>query len=85
MCNLRSIGWADLRYNPNVKFTREKVRTKNEGFTEGADRARTLCPQKDKFSLRAACPRVPSLIAAEVVGTAASELWSAHRHIAFLS
>ena len=26
VCNLRSIGWADLRYNPNVKFTREKVR-----------------------------------------------------------
>ena len=22
VCNLRSIGWADLRYNPNVKFTR---------------------------------------------------------------
>jgi len=26
VCNLRSIGWADLRYNPNVKFTRKNVR-----------------------------------------------------------
>ena len=26
MCNLRSIGWADLRYYPNVKFTRTNVR-----------------------------------------------------------
>ena len=26
MCNLRSIGWADLRYYPNVKFTGTNVR-----------------------------------------------------------
>ena len=26
MCNLRGIGWADLRCYPNVKFTRMNVR-----------------------------------------------------------